>query len=426
VGVGSLAITLVLSLSTGLRYFIRHQVATLSDPKVVQVFPLKQTPLAFATSAVLGRLGKPPRKIAESGGMNPGAFNFRYFTQEEIEFLRKMPHITEVRPGILVFVDWIALEGSEERYEVVCIPEGEGFRMEVAVGRGFSEDADDEVVLSYKYLEAFGFKRPEELLGKNVVLSVTKCPLTIREGWGTIFGGIYERFFKRRSKRITVKVVGLAQHSLLSMVAFIPYKLGLQIARYFLDDPSLHSGAKFALVANIVVDDEKNISRVRKAIEERGMSCITVEDRLGFLLGIFFIVEVGLSVFAGIALLVAALGITNTLVSSVYERRQEIGVMKALGCRSKVITRLFCMEAVLVGIFGGFIGCVAAFLLANVADTLINLTFAEGWGGVSFFLFRWWLPFLSLLFCAGCAFLAGAYPAHRAGVLDPIRALREE
>jgi ABC-type antimicrobial peptide transport system permease subunit len=429
IGIGALAISLVLSLSTGLRYFIHHQVTTLADPKVMQVFPTKQSPLSFVTSSIIGRLGKPPRKIDESGGMNPGAFNLRYFKPSEITSLKETPHIARVTPGVLVFIDWIALEGSSDRFEGVCIPEGEGFKMDIAAGRGFTENSGREVVLSYKYLEAFGFKRPEELIGKNVVLSVTKCPLTIGGTVG-LLERLFEWLFKREIKsdniRITAKVVGLVKHSLLSMAVFVPSRLGLEIARYFLDDPSLHTKEKFALVVNVTVDDEKNIEEVRKAIEKKGMSCITVEDRLGFLLGLFFIVEIGLGVFAGIALLVAGLGIGNTLVSSVYERRQEIGIMKALGTRSGQITNLFCLEAVLLGLGGGILGCVIAFVLASIADTIINLTFAEGWGGVTFFLFNWWLPFLTLAFCIGCALLAGAYPALNAGRLDPIRSLREE
>ena len=424
VGVGALAVSLVLSLSSGLRSFISYQVSALSDKNVIQVFPVKESPLTYVTSTILGRLGKAPKRIESEGGMNPGAFNLRYFKPSEVEALRSIPHIVRVLPGLVVFVDWIALEGSDERFEVVCIPEGEGFRMEVAAGRGFTEGCDDEVVLAWKYLEAFGMGSPEELLGRRVVFQVSQFPLTAKNRVSKFFDRLLGR--GRRSIRISATVVGLAKPSLLSMAAFVPHELGKKIARFFMNDPQLHTEERFGLVANVTVDDVENIPKVREEIKKMEMSCVTVEDRLGFLLGMFFIIEIGLGVFAGIALIVAGLGIANTLVSSVFERRQEIGIMKALGCRSGTVTALFCLEAVLLGLVGGVAGCVVAFFLASIADTVINLTFAEGWGGVKFFLFEWWLPLLTLLFCGLSALVAGYYPARRAGRLDPISSLREE
>lgn len=424
VGVGALAVTLVLSLSSGLRGFINYQIETLSDKRVVQVFPMKESPLAYATSIVFGRLGKAPRRITEEKGLNPGGFNLRYFKPSEVEALRSIPHVQRVLPGLVVFVDWIALEGSDERYEVICIPEGEGFKLDIAEGRGFGKDGDDEVVLAWKYLEAFGMKQPDELLGRSVVFQVSRFPLTARSRISSFFDRLLGK--RKKSIRLKARVVGLAKPSLLSMAAFVPHKLGVKIARFFLNDPELHTKKKFALVANVRVDDERNIPKVREAIKKMGMSCITVEDRLGFVLNMFFIIEIGLGVFAGIALIVAGLGIANTLVSSIFERRQEIGIMKALGCRSRSITTLFCLEAVLLGLLGGILGCASAFFFASIADTIINLTFAKGWGGVEFFVFRWWLPPLTLLFCGFTALMAGFYPAHRAGRLNPISCLREE
>ena len=423
IGAGAMAITLVLALGGGLRSFIRHQVETIADKTVVQVFPVPEPPLMFAASTIIGRLGKPPKKINPKRRMNPGSFNLRFFTEAEVKALESLPYIRRVIPGMLVFAESIRLVGSKDEYEVISIPEGEGFRMEIGWGRGFEGGEDNEVVLASGYADAWHMK-PEDLVGKEVILKVRRIPLVRRTFWERLRQRLLGEGQQIREFR--AKVVGVTKPSLLSMACFVSLPLALKMTRHLLGDPTLHTAGRWGLVAICRLRSYDDLPRFRKWLKKRGFSCISVDDRLGFMFAIFSVVEVGLMVFGVVALLVAGIGVANTMVASVYERRREIGVMKALGARNRTVLTLFSFEALLVGALGGVCGWAVARILAIFGDAILAGYILTGWRGVEVFSFGWWLLPLCVLFCAGCAFVAGLYPAFKAARLDPITCLREE
>jgi len=422
IGAGAMAITLVLALGGGLRSFIRHQVETIADKTIVQVFPVPEPPLMFAASTIIGRLGKPPKKINPKRRMNPGSFNLRFFTEAEVKALA-LPYIRRVIPGMLVFAESIRLVGSKDEYEVISIPEGEGFRMEIGWGRGFEGGEDNEVVLASGYADAWHMK-PEDLVGKEVILKVRRIPLVRRTFWERLRQRLLGEGQQIREFR--AKVVGVTKPSLLSMACFVSLPLALKMTRHLLGDPTLHTAGRWGLVAICRLRSYDDLPRFRKWLKKRGFSCISVDDRLGFMFAILSVVEVGLMVFGVVALLVAGIGVANTMVASVYERRREIGVMKALGARNRTVLVLFSFEALLVGALGGVCGWAVARILAIFGDAILAGYILTGWRGVEVFSFGWWLLPLCVLFCAGCAFVAGLYPAFKAARLDPITCLREE
>lgn len=419
VTIGSLTVTVVISLASGLRGFIRLQTSALADPKVMQVFAGKSLPIDAVLSGTLGRLGRPPRQIKpESGVLNPGAFNLRFFTREEVERIKKIPHVFRVSPGTMVFVNSLQLEGDSRKFEVICIPEGEGFNMELSSGSGLAGDSGYDVVLAEQYLQSFGITDPKKVIGKNVFLEVNRCPLAIGGRNSTISPGDPAR------KIFTARIVGLTKPTLLSTAAFTSEKLAVDIARFFLSDEELHTPERFGLVVNVVADSERNVRGIKKEIEKFGMSAISVEERLGFLRTIFSVIEIGLSVFGAIALFVAGLGIANTQIMSIYERRREIGVMKALGATNSQVRYLFACEALFIGFAGGVAGFCVAFAVGLMGNALARATVAKHWGDCSFFSFPWYLPLGIIVFSSLIGALAGIYPASKAAKLDPIEALR--
>jgi ABC-type antimicrobial peptide transport system permease subunit len=130
----------------------------------------------------------------------------------------------------------------------------------------------------------------------------------------------------------------------------------------------------------------------------------------------------------GLALLVAALGVANTMMMAIYERTREIGVLKALGASAGEIRRLFTVEAGMIGLIGGVFGLIFGSLLGKAIDWighryLIN----EGITGVGpLSVVPWWLALGAVAFAAIIGILAGLYPAARAARLDPVTALRHE
>jgi putative ABC transport system permease protein len=143
------------------------------------------------------------------------------------------------------------------------------------------------------------------------------------------------------------------------------------------------------------------------------------------------LISAGLNLFALISLLVAAIGITNTLFTSVLERTKEIGIWKSLGARDGHILFLFLLEGSLIGLVGGGLGLLSAWLLSIPSDGWVKSLIEHQRGGeklISETYFAWpvWLPIAVVGFAALLTTLAAIYPARRASRVQPVEALRHE
>jgi ABC-type lipoprotein release transport system permease subunit len=138
------------------------------------------------------------------------------------------------------------------------------------------------------------------------------------------------------------------------------------------------------------------------------------------------IVQTMLASVGALALLVASIGIANTMIMAVYERTKEIGILKAVGAAPSQIRWLFVVEASLIGLLGGVLGTVLGWLLGKLLNWLILEILR--WQDIpmqgTFFVVSWWLVLAALLFAALVGLLAGLYPAARAARLAPLDALR--
>lgn len=141
------------------------------------------------------------------------------------------------------------------------------------------------------------------------------------------------------------------------------------------------------------------------------------------------LIAAGLNLFALIALVVAAVGITNTLVASVVERTREIGILRAVGATRRQVMGLFLFEGALIGLAGAALGLGLARGLAAAGDDwvhgLIRAQMNESQThSTTIFVFPWWLWAGSAGFAIGVSTLAALYPARRAAKIHPIEALR--
>jgi ABC-type antimicrobial peptide transport system permease subunit len=129
----------------------------------------------------------------------------------------------------------------------------------------------------------------------------------------------------------------------------------------------------------------------------------------------------------GVALLVAAIGIANTMVMAVLERTREIGIMKAIGGSDGDIRRIFLIEASAIGLFGGVAGVSLGWLVGRVINFGANV-YIQQQGGTAGNLFSlpFWLIGGAIGFSIAVSLVAGSYPAARAAKLNPIEALRHD
>ena len=136
-------------------------------------------------------------------------------------------------------------------------------------------------------------------------------------------------------------------------------------------------------------------------------------------------IQLVLGAIGAVSLLVAAIGITNTMMMSIYERTKEIGVMKVLGCDIRNIQVLFLMEAGFIGFIGGIVGIIFSYGLSIAINSLLGASQVMGMTG-DICRIPGWLPLLAVLFAIVIGMIAGFLPSLRAMRLSPLAAIRNE
>ncbi len=146
------------------------------------------------------------------------------------------------------------------------------------------------------------------------------------------------------------------------------------------------------------------------------------EIQQGFLVMNMILAAVGM-----IAIVVASLGIINTMVMSILERYSEIGIMKAVGASDGDIQRVFFFESSAIGFLGGIFGLALGFGVSGLINRIVNYFLArQGVPFIDYFSFPWWLGLGAIAFSIVVSLISGIYPARRAARIDPVRALRHD
>jgi putative ABC transport system permease protein len=179
----------------------------------------------------------------------------------------------------------------------------------------------------------------------------------------------------------------------------------------------------------VVVDDEQNLKAVSQDLKNMGLQASSLVEIYETIQRNIFLLSLATWILAFVALLVASLGIINTMLMSVLERTHEIGVMKAVGARDRHIQFLFLVEGALIGIVGGALGLFLSWLASFPGDAVAKHLMQQQTGSPvegSMFAFPLLLTLGVPVFACLVTTLAAVYPAHRAAKVNPITALRHE
>jgi len=170
-----------------------------------------------------------------------------------------------------------------------------------------------------------------------------------------------------------------------------------------------------------------NVDEIEAAVKKMGFGAFSLLDASKSLKIFFRVLDLLLGLFASLALAVATLGIVNTLVMAILERRREIGVLKALGAADSDVKRLFFVEAGVMGFIGGIAGVILGWLIGRGLTLATNIYLKrQDLPGVEISSVPWWLVLSAISFAVIVSLVAGLYPASRAAKLDPVQALRYE
>ena len=465
--IGALAVVLIVSLGNGLSSFIDQNVRSIANPKVVEAWPEDGIRPGQIAKGFLGGLGQPPREInPENEGDFIGAVDFGRITPNQITQLKQIKGVSAVRPFVLIMTRSLELVGDGREFDTIVSPWIQAGPVALLAGKSFNDDNAKECIVSEAYLVSLGIQQPEKLIGKRVRLHVSEHPVmnliggsnidtatikrigdsikTLRQPFkdsGGLFKGIVKKIRVLFSliqevefnpskgngtETFEVTVIGVARKNLLSNIVYVPDGLAEKMGRVMLRNPKLYTPDAFGLAALLKVDDPADIPRVKGEVKKLKMRPRSLEDHLSVMHKIFGMFQKILVVFGGIAFVVAAFSIVNTLLMAVFERKREIGVLQALGATRRHIGMMFATEAVAIGFWGGVIGTIVGWSMCQIGNMWARGQWPYILGNSDAFLPPGWLFPVLLVFTTLLGLVAGVYPAWRAARLDPVEALRYE
>jgi putative ABC transport system permease protein len=401
--IGTFTLSMTTAFTEGLRSYINTQIGAYGQPNLVQVGLASNNTTQTSPSGVTYYNASQQSSGTEGGGKH-GTHVVYVLTSKDLAKVQAVPN---VKAAYLDYtnlnIDYIQY-GNQPKYILPASSAYPGLSTSLAAGSFPSASQTNGIVLPYPYVEALGAQNASDLIGKTATLHVTNPT----SGQG---------------KDYTVVITGI-----LPDTAHTP---GAMLAYQTLDDMAQFQTGGTPQYTGIVAITNNNPNKaMRSGIENKltseGYQVQDYDDLLNGFKAPLQTVTYGLDGFAGIALLAATIGIVNTLLMSVLERTQEIGLLKALGMRRRGITGIYLAEAASIGFWGGVIGVVFAELLGLVANPLLSKSVFKGIGNAHILSY----PLQYMAAIVGGAMiiglLAGTLPAIRAGRLDPIDALRRE
>jgi putative ABC transport system permease protein len=216
----------------------------------------------------------------------------------------------------------------------------------------------------------------------------------------------------REVKELTVRVVGILEETGSAMGTDSNFYIPLKTCEQFFETDGFYT------TIQVLVDDSELVEGVAYYIEEEieGVTAMTSASAMEMIGSITGTIEAVLGGVAAISLLVAGVGIINTMTVSVMERTKEIGTMKAIGAKSTDILFMFMTEAALTGVVGGLLGAAFGFVLGNVVGNFVGITATPTFA----------LALMVVGFAVITSVLSGLYPSWNASQLNPVEALRHE
>ena len=440
IAVGVASLVAMLSLGVGLQ-----ELAT----KRLSNSGLFDTVIVMSRSGLrgFGRPSEPPRRAAagseQSNRQDHAPRVSPPLDDAARETMQKLPNVVEVYPQIR-FPTEVRFAGKPYATLVAGVPEsaqGNG-AFDGINGKFFSGGNADEAILQIEFAKDLS-DEPSILIGKDLVLRYAerqalgpqagRSPSSGAEDSDNGSGG-----FSVVPREKNLRIVGIVDTEpaagfggVGSGRVLIPLTVAETLRAAQLNDlRDVVRGANGKTSYTSLTVRAKSPSQVEpieSAIKDMGFSTFSLLDATRNLRMFFTIFDSLLGIFGSLALAVATLGIINTLVMAILERRREIGVLKALGAADRDVKQLFFAEAGVMGLMGGIFGVGMGWLIGRAVTWGTNVYLhRQNLPPAHVFSVPVWLIFGGIVFSIVVSLVAGLYPASRAARLNPVEALRYE
>jgi putative ABC transport system permease protein len=434
---------------------------------------------------VAGRMAPDRRErirkvLAERARQSRPAQEHITLTQNRLEELSRMTHVERMIP--LVGGRVVATLGNRPEEAGVSSGAGEDpeFRKRVVVGRSFDSDDEKSVLLSEMFAHRIGLIDDADLdqvLGKplrievrvqedgpslNVTLSDRSKASGSREEQAALrqlawqVPGALDRLSLTAEESAALRKAIRREPAKVDPIVVADDFRVVGIFRELTDEERKEAWSQFPANTDLVlprrtavelmfrdparraegvdqavlfVDDIRNVKEIVDKVEAIGMQSRSIVEFIERQRLTYLLIFGGMTCVAAVALLVSSLGIANTMLMSVLERRREIGIMKAVGAANWQLQTLYVIEGGLIGLFGGLLGLALAWLSSIPGDawvrSMVRRDMKIDLTG-SIFAFPGWIGTTVLGFTVGVTIVAALYPARRAAKLDPVSALRHD
>ena len=390
----------------------------------------------------------------ERNGPAPG--ESRVLDESARQEIERIANVSEAYPDIR-FVTELRFEDKPHLTTIAALAPSakSNDAFDTMQGSFFSSDTAPEVILQKSFAEELLGKRPPlgapepsvaelaaPLLGKELIMRYAqRAPAqpdsSLAKAGSENQSDVPGASYTVVSREQKLKIVGLSDLDPESMRGpaharvFLPLKLAESLHVMQPTDireiAQVSSGQPVYSSISVRVSNPSRIQPVEDAIKKMGFTAFSILDASRSLQQVFFVVDIFLFIFGSLALTVASIGIVNTLVMAILERRREIGIMKAIGASDGDVQLIFFAEAGAMGILGGIVGVILGWAIGQIINFGTNIYLkSQSLPPEHFWAVPWWLVAFAIGFAFIVSLVAGLYPAARAARLDPVQALRYE